>query len=1116
MSARHAWTLALVVVASLVAGATAAHGAQVTLQPSPVEARTFATTQGGWTSAVDTGGLLCIPGVTCTAGVARHVARDGASAAADGHLRAEFTTVLGLLSTTNVRWTSPTFAALSAIDTATLSVAVRPDIASLLAIASVELTMRIVDTTTPARSTTVATVPLGVASRAFSTVSATVPAGALVAGRTYAVELTTTVTTLLGAVQTGGVDLDDVVLRLVDLEPPSSLTATVPARGATRVEGSVDPHGLATTVAVEYGTTPSYGSATAPVSVGGSGAQPFTVPLAGLTPGATYHYRVVAQNADGSATTSDATFLAPTPPGDAPPLVSGPGNARARTVTFDRGPGVASAVVELLGSGGDVIVGVNDDDGDGQVTITLPDADGTYGVRVVRVSDANLTTTSATVPAVLDRVAPSTVGVNLTVTPQISSDPQRSATFTLPGDVVAASVQVVDAGLRPVGAPVAGLGGSATVQLGPGDGDHRVLLTLLDAAGNPANVLSGVVTLDTAGPTAGGAPVVTGPGNSRTRDVAFERDPTATSATVELLDAGGAVVATVPVAVGSSASVVLPDRDGGYSVRVRQTDAAGNSATSPAAPVTLDRQPPDPGPAPDVEGGAASRARDVTFVRAADAASATIEVLDAGGAVVLSVPVPAGASATITLPDLDGDYDVRVRQTDAAGNAAVSPASTVTLDRGAPDPGPAPTVTGETASRDRTVRFVRAPDAATVVIELLDAGGSVVATVPVATGATATITLPDGDGAYAVRVRQSAANGNAATTPVTPVSLDRSGPDAGGAPTTSGPPDALVVTFRRAPDAATAVIELLGPDGTVIARVPVPTGDTATLDLPDADGVYGVRVVQTDAAGNSSTSPVASVTRSPAGGGPGGGGPGGGGPGGGDGPGGGGPGGGPGSGGGSGGPGSGGPGGSGGGDGSGALPLTDPGGFGAVLTRCFGGDVVLTDVGAGGAGVRVAGVTRYAAGTRIAIVDLAGRTVGEATSDARGRFSATVPAPRAAAARLRSGYRAVVGAQRSAVVRLRRANVVRGLAVRGGIVTVTGRVDLGRVGRVKRIAAYGGLGASACARPPRLRAVGRVLVNGRTGAYRLRVRAPAGSGPLVLRTRAVGTKLSSRSSYLLR
>ena len=255
-------------------------------------------------------------------------------------------------------------------------------------------------------------------------------------------------------------------------------------------------------------------------------------------------------------------------------------------------------------------------------------------------------------------------------------------TFVRPADAAAAEVEVLDAGGTPMGSGVAPAGGAATVQLSAGDGDYRVRVTVRDAAGNAASTTSGVVTLDTTPPATGAAPTVTGDPRSRTRTITFTRAPDTDTAAVELLTAG-TVIATEP-APANSATLTLPDSDGDYQIRVRQTDTAANGALTSSATTTLDRVAPDPGPAPTITGNPRARARTVTFTRAPDAAQVEVEV--EGGD---SVSVAGGSSATIALPAVDGTYLVRVRQTDAAGNAAVSAAGVVVLDRTVPvQPGP--------------------------------------------------------------------------------------------------------------------------------------------------------------------------------------------------------------------------------------------------------------------------------------------------------------------------------------------------------------------------------------------------------------------------------------------
>jgi hypothetical protein len=79
-----------------------------------------------------------------------------------------------------------------------------------------------------------------------------------------------------------------------------------------RLEAELNPHGLPTRYHFDYGLTAGYGAA-APVPDGnaGYGTQPVlaAVTIEGLTPGVTYHYRLVAENSSGTAASEDRTFL---------------------------------------------------------------------------------------------------------------------------------------------------------------------------------------------------------------------------------------------------------------------------------------------------------------------------------------------------------------------------------------------------------------------------------------------------------------------------------------------------------------------------------------------------------------------------------------------------------------------------------------------------------------------------------------------------------------------------------------------------------------------------------------------------------------------------------------
>lgn len=111
------------------------------------------------------------------------------------------------------------------------------------------------------------------------------------------------------------------------LIPPAAETGAASAIGQTAatLTGTVNPNGLAGSVEFRYGTSAAYGSTVALTSPGA-----VTTPIAmsaalrGLSPGTTYHYELLATNAEGTSGGGDRTFTTASPspasgPGGPPP-----------------------------------------------------------------------------------------------------------------------------------------------------------------------------------------------------------------------------------------------------------------------------------------------------------------------------------------------------------------------------------------------------------------------------------------------------------------------------------------------------------------------------------------------------------------------------------------------------------------------------------------------------------------------------------------------------------------------------------------------------------------------------------------------------------------------------
>ena len=86
-------------------------------------------------------------------------------------------------------------------------------------------------------------------------------------------------------------------------------TSTSPTTGT--VKATINPNLTPkdTLVTVRYGKTAAFGSSTAPQDIGAGGTPiSFSANLAGLAPGTTYHFDIVAVNGDGTTVSPDATF----------------------------------------------------------------------------------------------------------------------------------------------------------------------------------------------------------------------------------------------------------------------------------------------------------------------------------------------------------------------------------------------------------------------------------------------------------------------------------------------------------------------------------------------------------------------------------------------------------------------------------------------------------------------------------------------------------------------------------------------------------------------------------------------------------------------------------------
>jgi hypothetical protein len=102
-----------------------------------------------------------------------------------------------------------------------------------------------------------------------------------------------------------------------ELAPPdvSSGSAILAGQTAASLVGSVAANGIPTAYRFEYGTDASYGASTAPAGAGSTiAAVAVAADVTDLEPNRTYHFRLVASNADGETIGADHTFTTAAPP----------------------------------------------------------------------------------------------------------------------------------------------------------------------------------------------------------------------------------------------------------------------------------------------------------------------------------------------------------------------------------------------------------------------------------------------------------------------------------------------------------------------------------------------------------------------------------------------------------------------------------------------------------------------------------------------------------------------------------------------------------------------------------------------------------------------------------
>ncbi len=232
---------------------------------------------------------------------------------------------------------------------------------------------------------------------------------------------------------------------LLQQEPRLSASTDAPSNLTTSsvaLNGTVNPHGLATTARFEWGTSPSYSNLTPPQLVG-SGADRIGIQavLTGLAPGTQYHYRVIASSSVGTISGVDASFM--TPPGT--PTLS---------LALSAGAAASASTIGLAGALQT-----------GYATAKLSSGVAPYGTAVFSFRQKDVVVSEAAVPA-----SPPTTSARIFID-------HRSGVAAIPGRMNAGTIEI----------------NTGIAVVNPGFVSANVTYTLRNAAGSVLAVGHGTV-----------------------------------------------------------------------------------------------------------------------------------------------------------------------------------------------------------------------------------------------------------------------------------------------------------------------------------------------------------------------------------------------------------------------------------------------------------------------------------------------------------------------------------------------------------------------------------------------------------------------------------------------
>jgi predicted phage tail protein len=440
----------------------------------------------------------------------------------------------------------------------------------------------------------------------------------------------------------------------------------------------------------------------------------------------------------------------------------------------------------------------------------------------------------------LDTSAPATSITSAPTSPGSSRDP--SWTFTTePGAATQCELSRGGVVLTPWSSCVS----PATHSLdGQADGTYTFRVRATDGAGNTGPSQASTYTLDTTGPSVSIVPPGS-PGNDRSPTWTFSSEAGASSECE--LSRGSLILQPFASCVSPATHDLTVQPDGAYTLRVRATDAAGNTGSAASAVYELDTT----GPATTIVSGPPSpgSSTSVTWTFTTEAGGSTECGLTDGAGVVQPFSSCSSSKRFDISGGSDGEYTFRVRATDAAGNVGPEATSSYVLDR---TPPAVPIITsgpGSPGSEKSVSWSFTAEVGMTTECELTRAGSVVQPFGPCTSPSESDLTGgPDGEYTFAVRAVDGLGNTSASATGG--YTLDTTGPSVSITSEPKSPSDRRNPTWTFTTEAGASVRCTIGRGG-IEVDADRSCVSPVSFDLGgEPDSTYTLRVTATDVAGN--------------------------------------------------------------------------------------------------------------------------------------------------------------------------------------------------------------------------------------------------------------------------